>query len=253
MADERAAPPDVAHPLSLACILFTSGSTGVPKGISIPQRGVVRLVSDPAYAPLGPGERMLLMSPVAFDLSTMEIWGALLTGATIVIAPPGRLGLPDVASLLRTAGVTVVWLTAGLFHQVAETDIGALATVPVLMSGGDVLNPDTVRAVLAARRGRPLVAGYGPAENTTFTSCHVMTDPSQVAATVPIGRPIQHTTVHVLDARRAARADRRDRRAVYRRGRAGPRLRGERRGDGARIRARPVRARHAPVPVPPAE
>ena len=97
--------------------------------------------------------------------------------------------------------MTVAWLTAGLFHQVAETDIDALATVPVLMSGGDVLNPDTVRAVLAARRGRPLVAGYGPTENTTFTSCHVMTDPSQVAATVPIGRPIQHTTVHVLDAR----------------------------------------------------
>ncbi len=172
----------------------------MPKGISIPQRGVVRLVSDPTYAPLGPGERLLLMSPVAFDLSTMEIWGALLTGATVVIAPPGRLGLPDVASLLRTAGVTVAWLTAGLFHQVAETDIDALATVGVLMSGGDVLHPDAVRAVLAARRGRPVVAGYGPAENTTFTSCHVMTDPSQVAATVPIGRPIQYTTVHVLDA-----------------------------------------------------
>ena len=198
---EQTAPPDVAHPLSLACILFTSGSTGVPKGISIPQRGVVRLVSDPVYAPLGPGERLLLMSPVAFDLSTMEIWGALLTGATVVIAPPGRLGLPDVAALLRTSGVTVVWLTAGLFHQVAETDVDALATVGVLMSGGDVLNPDAVRAVLAARRGRPLVAGYGPAENTTFTSCHVMTDPGQAAATVPIGRPIQHTSVYVLDAR----------------------------------------------------
>ena len=200
-AHEHTAPPDVAHPLSLACVLFTSGSTGAPKGISITQRGVVRLVSDPTYAPLGPGERLLLMSPVAFDLSTMEIWGALLTGATVVIAPPGRLGLPDVASLLRTGGVTVVWLTAGLFHQVAETDIDALATVPVLMSGGDVLNPEPMRAVLAARRGRPVVAGYGPAENTTFTSCHVMTDPSQAAATVPIGRPIQHTTVRVLDAR----------------------------------------------------
>ena len=95
--------------------------------------------------------------------------------------------------------MTVAWLTAGLFHQLAETDISAIADVPLVLAGGDVLNPDTVRAVLAARRGRPLVNGYGPTENTTFTACHVMTDPSQVGPTVPIGRPIQHTTVHILD------------------------------------------------------
>jgi len=200
-ADERAAPPDISHPLSLAYISFTSGSTGVPKGVAVPQRAVIRLISDPTFASLGPGERLLHLAPVAFDASTLEIWGALLTGATVVIAPPGPLGLSDVASLLRTAGVTVAWLTAGLFHQLAETDIDAIAAVPVVLAGGDVLNPDTVRAVLAARRGQPLVNGYGPTENTTFTACHVMTDPSQVGATVPIGRPIQHTTVHVLDQR----------------------------------------------------
>ena len=200
-ADERAAPPDVAHPLSLAYISFTSGSTGVPKGVAVPQRAVVRLISDPTFAPVGPGQRLLHLSPVAFDASTLEIWGALLTGGTVVIAPPGPLGLRDIGSLLRTAGVTVAWLTAGLFHQLAETDIDVLAAVPVVLAGGDVLNPDTVRAVLAARRGRPLVNGYGPTENTTFTACHVMTEPGQVGTTVPIGRPIQHTTAHVLDAR----------------------------------------------------
>jgi amino acid adenylation domain-containing protein len=198
-ADERAAPPDVAHPLSLAYISFTSGSTGVPKGVAVPQRGVVRLVSEPGFAPLGPGQRLLQMSSVAFDVSTLEIWGALLTGGTVVVAPPAPLGLPDVASVLRTAGVTVAWLTAGLFHQVAETDLDALAGVPVVLAGGDVLSPDAVRAVLAARGGRPLVNGYGPTENTTFTTCYVMTEPGQVGPTVPIGRPIQHTTVHVLD------------------------------------------------------
>ena len=200
-ADERAAPPDVAHPLSLAYISFTSGSTGVPKGVAVPQRAVIRLISDPTFASLGSGERLLHLAPVAFDASTLEIWGALLTGATIVIAPPGPLGLPEVASLLRTAGVTVAWLTAGLFHQLAEADIDAIAGVPVVLAGGDVLSPDAVRAVLTARRGQPLVNGYGPTENTTFTACHVMTDPSQVGSTVPIGRPIQHTTVHVLDQR----------------------------------------------------
>ena len=173
----------------------------MPKGVAVPQRAVIRLISDPTFASLGPGERLLQLAPVAFDASTLEIWGALLTGATVVVAPPGPLGLSEIASLLRTAGVTVAWLTAGLFHQLAEADIDAIAGVPVVLAGGDVLNPDTVRAVLAARRGRPLVNGYGPTENTTFTACHVMTDPSQVGPTVPIGRPIQHTTVHVLDQR----------------------------------------------------
>lgn len=198
-ADEQAAPPDLSHPLSLAYISFTSGSTGVPKGVAIPHRGVIRLVQDPSFAPLGRGERLLHLAPVAFDASTWELWGALLTGATTVIAPPGPLGLPEIAALLRTADVTVVWLTAGLFHQLAETDVDAIAGVPVLLSGGDALSPQTVRAVLSARRRRPLVNGYGPTENTTFTTCHVMTDPSRVASTVPIGRPIQGTTVQLFD------------------------------------------------------
>ena len=193
-ADERAAPPDVAHPLSLAYVSFTSGSTGVPKGVAVPQRAVIRLISDPTFAPLGPGERLLQLAPVAFDASTLEIWGALLTGATVVIAPPGPLGLPDVASLLRTAGVTVAWLTAGLFHQLAETDVAALADVPVVLAGGDVLNPDTVRAVLTARRGRPLVNGLRPdrEHHLHHVPCHDRPD-ARSAATVPIGRPIQHT------------------------------------------------------------
>ena len=199
--DEGAAPPDVSHPLSLAYLSFTSGSTGVPKGVAVPHRAVIRLISHPTFATLGPGERLLHLAPVAFDASTLEIWGALLTGATLVVAPPGPLGLPDIASLLRTADVTVAWLTAGLFHQLAEADIEAIAGVRLILAGGDVLNPDAVRAVLAARRGRPLVNGYGPTENTTFTACHVMTDPAQVGPTVPIGRPIQHTTVHILDSR----------------------------------------------------
>ncbi len=200
-ADERAAPPDISHPLSLAYISFTSGSTGVPKGVAVPQRAVVRLISDPTFASLGPGERLLHLAPVAFDASTLEIWGALLTGATVVVAPPGPLGLPEIASLLRASDVTVAWLTAGLFHQLAEVDMDAIVGIRVVLAGGDVLNPHAVRAVLKARRGLPLVNGYGPTENTTFTACYVMTDPSQVGPTVPIGRPIQHTTVHILDQR----------------------------------------------------
>jgi amino acid adenylation domain-containing protein len=198
--DGRAAPPDAAHPLSLAYVCFTSGSTGVPKGVAVPQRAVIRLISNPTFGSLGPGQRVLHLAPVAFDASTLEIWGALLTGGTVVVAPPGPLSLSEIAALLR-ADVTVAWLTAALFDQVAETDIDAIAGVPLVLTGGDTLTPDTVRAVLAARRGRALVNGYGPTENTTFTTCQVLTDPGQAGTAVPIGRPIQHTTVHILDDR----------------------------------------------------
>lgn len=192
-------PAGLAHPLSLAYLGFTSGSTGVPKGVAVPHRGIVRLIVDPPYVQLGPGQRVLQLAPVAFDTSLLEIWGALLTGATLVLAPPSPLGLPEIASVLRTANLGVVWLTAGLFHQLVEVDVGALAGIGQLLAGGDVLNPDAVRTVLAARGGKPLVNGYGPTENSTFTTCHVMTDPDQVATTVPIGRPLQHTTVQILD------------------------------------------------------
>jgi amino acid adenylation domain-containing protein len=200
----RPAPPGPAltriHPLHLAYVGYTSGSTGVPKGIAVPHRAVVRLVAGPDFARLGPGERVLHLAPAAFDASTWEIWGALCTGAAVVVAPADPLGFADLAALLRGGGVTVAWLTAGLFHQLVEVDVAALADVGQLLTGGDVVNPAAVRAALTVRGGRPVVNGYGPTENTTFTTCHAMTGPDGIGERVPIGRPVPQTAVHVLDA-----------------------------------------------------
>ncbi|MFD0201591.1 MULTISPECIES: non-ribosomal peptide synthetase [Saccharothrix] len=184
------------HPLSVAYVNYTSGSTGRPKGVAVPHRGVVRLVTRPTFARFGPGQTFLHLSATAFDLTTLEVWGALLTGGRVVAAPSGPPDPVVLADLLRTHRVSVLWLTAGLFHQL---DPALLADVEHVLAGGDVLAPDAVRAALAARGGKPVVNGYGPTENTTFTTCHVVRSAGDVGTTVPIGKPVQRTTVYVLD------------------------------------------------------
>jgi amino acid adenylation domain-containing protein len=186
-------------PESLAYVMYTSGSTGVPKGVAVPHRAVVRLVRDTWYARFGPEEVFLQLAPVSFDASTLEIWGALLNGGRLVVGPPGAISLADLRSLLQTHRVTTLWLTAGLFHQMVEEELQGLSTVGQLLAGGDVLSPVHVRRVLSGLPGTVVINGYGPTENTTFTCCQPLSHPSQVALAVPIGRPIARTCVYLLD------------------------------------------------------
>jgi amino acid adenylation domain-containing protein len=204
LADELVTRPTSPPPCPttadhLAYLCYTSGSTGQPKGTAVPQRGVIRLVHNPDYVTLGPGETILQLCAIAFDVSVFEVWGALLTGARLAVAPPGRLSLPELATVLREQQVTTAWLTAGLFHQVVELDVSILSGVRQLLAGGDVLAPGAVRAALAARGNMPMINGYGPTENSTFATCYRMTDPEQVGDRTPIGTPIPQSTAYVLD------------------------------------------------------
>ena len=183
----------------LAYVMFTSGSTGTPKGIEVTQRNVVRLVRGQEYARFGPDETMLQLAPVAFDASTFEIWGALLNGGRLAIAPKGALSPAEIATCLQRFGATTVWLTAGLFHAVVDQQLEALARVPQVLAGGDVLSPSHVRRLLDAGCAR-VVNGYGPTETTTFACCEVLEAGRPFGERVPIGRPIGNARVYVLDA-----------------------------------------------------
>src|SRR6185369_8007256 len=188
-------------PGTLAYVMFTSGSTGRPKAVAVEHRGIVRLVQGANFADLGPDQVFLQLAPTAFDASTLEIWGALLGGGRLVLAPGGVPSLDDLAALLEHHGVTTLWLTTGLFHLVVEERIGIFRGLAQLLTGGDVLSPEAVNRVLAELPGVRLVNAYGPTENTTFTTCHTVREPVPPGATVAIGQPISGTRVVLLDRR----------------------------------------------------
>jgi len=188
----------------LAYICFTSGSTGAPKGVAVPQRAVVRLVREADFAAIEEGGRWLVMAPLSFDASTLEVWAPWLNGGCAVVAPLGPLSLNRLAEVLARGRIDHMWLTAGLFHQVVEEEPDALAGLRCLLTGGDVLSPAAVAKVRWRFPRLRLVNGYGPTENTTFTSCHAveeMPPGDGFASSIPIGRPIADTTVFVADDR----------------------------------------------------
>jgi len=201
IADESTdAPAHGASADSAAYVMYTSGSTGTPKGVTVPHRAVLRLVMGTSYARFGADEVFFQLAPLAFDASTFEIWGALLHGARLVVAPPGLLSLAELGKTIEQAGVTTLWLTAGLFHQIVDEELIHLAGVRQLLAGGDVLSAAHVKRVLEAHPRCTVINGYGPTEGTTFTCCHAATDPATIGSSVPIGRPIANTRVYVLDA-----------------------------------------------------
>jgi amino acid adenylation domain-containing protein len=183
----------------LAYVTYTSGSTGEPKGVAVTHRNVVRLVKGTSYARFGRDEVILQLTALSFDVSTFEIWGALLNGGRLVMAPPAVPGVEELGALIARHHVTTLWLTSGLFEQVVDHGIEGLRPLRQLLVGGDVVSPSHVRRVLSVLPTLSFINGYGPTEGATFACCHTVTSPPPPGWSVPIGRPIANTRVYVLD------------------------------------------------------
>lgn len=189
------------RPEALAYVLFTSGTTGEPKAVGVPHRAIVRLAYGLPDVPLGPGETVLHLAPLAFDASTFEIWCPLLRGGRVAVAPDDLLTSNALEAFLAVHRVSVMWLTASLFNALIDDRPGVLAGLRCLLTGGEALSVPHVRRALSALPEVRLINGYGPTETTTFACCHVI-DAHEMndAPSVPIGRPLLNTRVYVLDA-----------------------------------------------------
>ncbi|MFJ6140308.1 amino acid adenylation domain-containing protein [Kitasatospora sp. NPDC092286] len=185
-------------PDRLAYLSYTSGSTGEPKGVGVPHRAIDRLVRGADWMEIRSGDVFFHIAPVAFDASTLEIWAPLVNGCRLVLFPPVAITLEHVARVVRAERVTVLLLTTGFFHQMVSSHPEAFAGVRHVLTGGDVASPSHVQRLLARYPDLLFTNGYGPTENTTYTTCWTS---STLAAlrSVPIGRPVSGTRVAVLD------------------------------------------------------
>ncbi len=201
-AAEAAAPPPAGTlPLSPAYVMYTSGSSGRPKGAAVPHRAVARLLLGSNLVRLAPGDRVGNLCNPAFDVTVFEIWGALLNGATVVVIEPGEtLALGDLAATVARRRIDVLFVPTALFNQLVEQEpeaLAALGGLRQLLIGGEAADAVRVRQALPAMTGR-LVNAYGPTEATVFASAWRLLDVAGDA--VPIGRPLTNTRLHVLDA-----------------------------------------------------
>ncbi|MFE9023481.1 amino acid adenylation domain-containing protein [Streptomyces sp. NPDC007808] len=198
---DKALPVPRSHPDSLAGVVHTSGSTGRPKCLGIPHRAVVRLITATDYVTIGPDDVLLHLGDPAFDITAFEVWGALCNGARVAVLPGDEpLGPDEVLVALRELRPTIVSLTGTLFNRVADIDPRAFGGLRHLFVVGEVMDARRTRAVL--RGGAPpahLHNGYGPSENATFSTTHLVDRLPEDAVSVPIGTAITNTTLHVLD------------------------------------------------------
>lgn len=188
----------VTDPEAAAVVLYTSGSTGAPKGSLISHRNIIRLVRNTNYTTFGDDEVILQAATICFDPCLYDTYGAVLNGGILALPMPGALTLETIARHFREDGVTQLFLTTGLFQVMVDERLEDFAGLRAVLTGGDVVSPAHMAKFVSAHPDTKLIHCYGPTEATTFTTTHLVSAADLAGATVPIGKPLSNSTVWIL-------------------------------------------------------
>ncbi|MDQ0416437.1 amino acid adenylation domain-containing protein/non-ribosomal peptide synthase protein (TIGR01720 family) [Croceifilum oryzae] len=186
-------------PNDLAYVIYTSGSTGNPKGVMVDHQAIIRLVKNTNYLDFSQKHRILQTGSIVFDASTFEIWGSLLNGGELYLIDKDQLLTPqELQSAIERYQITTMWLTAPFFCQLVEQNEEIFAGLRHLLVGGDALSPSHINKVRGKYAGLKIYNGYGPTENTTFSTVYEIKE--EHSENIPIGRPITNSTAYVVDS-----------------------------------------------------
>lgn len=204
LATAAAVPADPVDPgLAVdapAFVLFTSGSTGVPKGVVVAHRGIARVSRHlTGYSP-GPDDRFLQLAQPSFAAATTDIWTCLLRGGRLRVAPQEVPPLGELARLIVRERITMLNLPVGLFNLLVEHHPETIAQARWVIVSGDFPSSAHLRRALEVARG-DLFNAFGCTENSALTAVHKITSADLSGDEVPVGRPMPTVEMSVRDER----------------------------------------------------
>jgi len=187
---------------SSAYIMYTSGSSGKPKGVMIKQKGIIRLVKNTNYISIQPNDVIAQASDPSFDAATFNIWGALLNGATLVnISKNILLDSEQLKNKILTYKINIMFIMSKLVDLHFQHDNCIFRSLKYLVYGGEVLSVEIINKLNKNLKdfSTILIHAYGPTENTTFTTTYKMEKGRYFKESIPIGKSITNTGIYLMD------------------------------------------------------
>lgn len=186
---------------SPVCILYTSGTTGKPKGTEIINRNIIKLVRNITYMDFPKDARILQVASIVFDLSIFEFWASLLNGkALCLIKKEELLNFTYLKNYIDTYNINIMCVTSVLFNQIVANHIEVFENMKQILTGGDKISIEHVRKLKTAYPDIKIYNSYGPTECTSFCTMYEIENVESIE-NIPIGKPISNSCCYVLDSK----------------------------------------------------